>query len=206
VDDPRSADRPVGRRNQTLLDTLLEVQAFDRVPRMGYVLRGVDLPESVAAHSWQVAFLVWTLAPRVRQRLPNFDTLRALELAMVHDLAELRLGDIPRTAAHYLPAGAKKTAETAAFEDLMAPYGDRSSELSAEYAAGSTAEALLVKACDKAQLLLRVYQYERWGEGALGEFWDNPQNFGDHGYPEVRELLEALFERRRRDSERLGGK
>lgn len=184
------------RRNPTVLDTLLEVQAFDRVPRMGYVLRGVDLPESVAAHSWQVAFLVWALAPKIRSRLPAFDAYRAMELALVHDLAELRIGDIPRIAAHYLPAGAKKAAETAAFDDLMAPFGDRAQALSAEYAAGTTPEARLVKACDKVQLLLKVAEYERWGEGGLGEFWENPQNFGDGGFPEVREVLEALYARR----------
>ena len=50
------------KSNQTLLDTLLELQGLDRVPRTGYALRGVDNPESVSEHSWHVTFLAWTLA------------------------------------------------------------------------------------------------------------------------------------------------
>jgi len=56
-----------------------------------------------------------------------------------------------------------------------------------------------VKACDKLQLMLKVAVYERWGTGALAEFWDNPENFPDVGpddFPAVRELFEALRERR----------
>lgn len=180
------------KKNETLLDTLLEVQGFDRVPRMGYVLRGVAEPETVAAHSWQLAFLVWAIAPRI----PGLDTARAIELALVHDLAEVRIGDLPRTSVHYFPPGAKKTAETAAFADLMAPLGDRASALSDEYAAAQTLEARLVKVCDKLQLLLKVAMYERWGEGGLGEFWDNPENFPDGGFAVVSEIIADLRERR----------
>ena len=52
-----------------------------------------------------------------------------------------------------------------------------------EYQQGTTPEARLVKACDKLQLMLKVAVYERWGTGALGEFWDNPDNFPDGGFP-----------------------
>ena len=53
-----------------------------------------------------------------------------------------------------------------------------------------------MKACDKLQLMLKVAVYERWGTGALAEFWDNPDNFPDGGFPAVKELFEALRERR----------
>jgi hypothetical protein len=65
-----------------------------------------------------------------------------------------------------------------------------------EYQQGATPEARLVKACDKLQLMLKVAVYERWGTGALAEFWDNPDNFPDGGFPAVKELFEALRERR----------
>ena len=53
-----------------------------------------------------------------------------------------------------------------------------------------------VCSCDKLQLMLKVAVYERWGTGALAEFWDNPDNFPDGGFPAVKELFEALRERR----------
>jgi putative hydrolase of HD superfamily len=120
-----------------------------------------------------------------------------MEIALVHDLAELRIGDLPRTSARYFPAGAKKEAEAAAMADILAPMAGRALPLFAEYQQGTTPEARLVKACDKLQLMLKVAVYERWGTGALAEFWDNPDNFPDGGFPAVRELFEALRERRR---------
>jgi putative hydrolases of HD superfamily len=180
------------RANETLLDLLMEAQMLDRIPRSGYVLRGVANPESVTEHSWHVLFLVWTLGPRV----PGVDVGRAVEIALVHDLAELRIGDLPRTAGRYFPAGAKKEAEAAAMADVLAPLPARARELYAEYQEGASPEARLVKACDKLQLMLKVTVYERWGTGALAEFWDNPDNFPDLGIEAVAELFAELRRRR----------
>lgn len=180
------------RANDTVLDLLLELQTLDRVPRMGFLLRGVAEAESVCEHCWHVAFLVWVLAPRC----PGVNAHRALEIAMVHDLAELRLGDLPRTAARYLPEGAKKASEDAAIGEILAPLPESARELWQEYAAGASPEAKLVKACDKLQLMLKVMVYERWGEGRLAEFWDHPDNFPDGGFPAVREVFEELRRRR----------
>jgi putative hydrolase of HD superfamily len=176
------------RRNETLLELLLELQTLDRVPRMGYVLRGVPDPESITEHSWHVGFLVWALAGRI----PEVDAGRAMEIAMVHDLAEVRTGDLPRVASRYFADGAKEDAERSVVEELTGPLAERAGELLAEYRAAETLEARLVKACDKLQLMLKVAVYEHWGAGGLKEFWHNPENFPDYGIGEVRELLEEL--------------
>ncbi|HUO86649.1 MAG TPA: HD domain-containing protein [Thermoanaerobaculia bacterium] len=181
------------RRNEHLLDLVLELQSLDRLPRAGYVLRGVTDPESVTEHSWHVLFLVWALGRRV----PGLDVARAIEIALVHDLAEVRIGDLPRTAARYFPAGAKAAAESAAIGEILAPLAPEAGALHAEYQAAETLEARLVKACDKLQLMIKVAAYERWGAGGLGEFWDNPENFPDGGLAPVRELFEELLARRR---------
>ncbi len=178
--------------NETLLDLLVELQTLDRVPRMGYALRGVTDVESVTEHSWHVLFLVWTLA----QQIPEVDTLRAMELAIVHDLAEVRTGDLPKTVADFYPEGAKATAETAILRQMFAPLPERAHQLHAEYAAAKTTEAKLVKACDKLQLMIKILAYERWGARGLDEFWVNPANFTDHGFKPVRELFDQLKIRR----------
>lgn len=178
--------------NQTLLDLLLETQALDRVARLGFALRGVDQPESIAEHSWHVSFLVFALAPSIA----GIDVRRALELALVHDVAEVRLGDLPRTAARYLRAGAKKEAERAALVEILAPLGARGQALVEEYETGATPEARLVKGCDKLQLMVKVAVYQRWGTGGgLAEFWSEPSNFEDGGFAEIRELFEELKRR-----------
>ncbi len=178
--------------NASLVDLLVELQALDRVPRMGYLLRGVAQAESVTEHSWHVLFLVWALG----KGEPALDLHRAIEMALVHDLAELRIGDLPRTVARYFPAGAKAAAEEAALDEILAPLPPSAKELWQDYAAGTSAEARFVKACDKLQLMVKVSAYERWGEGALAEFWDNPDNFPDGGFPSVRAVFDALRRRR----------
>lgn len=183
--------------NDTLLDLVLELQVLDRVPRSGYVLRGVERPESVTEHSWHVVFLVWVLGARI----PEIDVHRAMGIALVHDLAELRVGDLPRTASRYFPEGAKNQAESAAMEEILAPLPEEARELYAEYQAGESAEARLVKACDKLQLMLKVSVYESWGAGGLAEFWDNPDNFPDGDLEPVRELFEVLSRHRTKDGE-----
>lgn len=182
--------------NQSLLDLLIELQTLDRVPRSGYLLRGVADPESVAEHVYHVVFLVWALAPRI----PEVDSRRALEMALVHDLAELRIGDLPRTASRYFPDGAKHEAERAALAEILAPLPEAARALWEEYQLGRSPEARLVKACDKLQLMLKVTVYEGWGEVGLSEFWSNPDNFPDGGFVAVRELFAELREWRGRRS------
>lgn len=193
----RGAMRP----NETLLDLLLELQILDRVPRSGYVLRGVGRPESVSEHSWHVVFLVWALGPRIE----GLDVARAVEIALVHDLAELRVGDLPRTASRYFPDGAKREAERAALEEILAPLPERAQALFAEYQAGETLEARLVKACDKLQLMIKVTVFESWGARGLAEFWENPDNFPAGDLEPVRQVFEDLRRRRQAGNHPPGG-
>ncbi|RMH23371.1 MAG: HD domain-containing protein [Acidobacteria bacterium] len=171
-----------------LLDLLLELQALDRVPRSGYALRGVDRPESVSEHSFHLAFLVWALAARE----PEVDGGRAVALALVHDLVEVRTGDLPRTAARYWPAGAKARAERAIAAELLAPLGDGAQQLFAEYQAGETAEARFVKRCDELQVRLKVMAYERWGSGSLDDLRAALADLDDGGFASIGALLAAL--------------
>lgn len=178
--------------NSDLLDLLLEVQNLDRIPRLGYLLSGVSDPESVSEHTWHVAFLVWVLS----ESIFDIDRLRALEIALVHDLAELRTGDLPRTASRYLPEGAKQAAEAAAIEEILAPLPAKMQALWAEYQAGESREARLVKACDKLQMMLKVQLYESQGHEGLKRFWDNPDNFPDGGFRLIEQLFTKLKELR----------
>ena len=79
-----------------------------------------------------MVFLVWALGPRIE----GIDVHRAMEIALLHDLAELRVGDLPRTASRYFPAGAKNAAESAAMADVLAPAGRRARSRSTRSTSG----------------------------------------------------------------------
>lgn len=83
--------------NAVELDTLLArlemIAGLKDVARSGWVLRGIERPESVADHSWGTAYLCLLLAPA------GIDRERSVAMALVHDLAEVETGDIPRRVA-----------------------------------------------------------------------------------------------------------
>lgn len=174
-------------RHSTLLPLLLELQTLDRLPRTGYLMRGVSDAESVSEHCFHVAVLVLALAGSV----DGLDRERTLELALLHDLGELRISDLPRTANRYLPEGAKRRAELAAGRDLLAPLGDRARALHREALEGESREARFVHACDQLQMLIKVAAYERAGARGLEEFWDST-DLAACEFDSVRAVFETL--------------
>lgn len=116
------------------------------------------------------------LADGLRARGVEVDVERLLRMALVHDWAEARLGDMPRTGGEYFGAEARKRAERAAFDDIVEGFGEHTarlySELHEEYEARASLEARLVKAADVIDLLVQVLAFERAGARGLDEFWE----------------------------------
>ena len=131
--------------------TLLEALALKDLPRAGWVRVGVRDPESVAAHAWGVAWLVLALCP------PGVDRGRALAIAVVHDLAEVRVGDL--TPHDAVPPAEKERREREAFRALAQPLPAEVRELHEEYVTGATAEGRFVRACDKLDMALQAERY-----------------------------------------------
>jgi len=80
---------------------------LDRVRRAGYVLRGVADPESVPAHSHYVSLLTLLF---VEEYPDQFDREKAVAMALIHDLSEVKLMDIPMPYADAYLAEAKDRA------------------------------------------------------------------------------------------------
>ena len=132
--------------------------------RTGWQLRGVDDPESVAAHSWGVAYLVVAFGDRFRDELPGVDLDRALRLAVVHDVAEALTGDVATRAddtADPVDREAKAAAEREAMATLADPLPARIADAFATYEARETPEAVLVKECDLLDTCVQAVVYER---------------------------------------------
>lgn len=181
---------------QTLLDLLLELQHLDRVPRTGYLLRGIVDPESVAEHTFHVALLVLLLADREA----GLDGERALRMALLHDVAEVRTGDLPRPATKYLPDGAKKTMESGVLADLFAGADGALADLLEDYLAGESAEARFVRACDRLQLAIKAQHYDELRQGDMQEFFGQLEGTGE--WPSIDAVYASLRARRseRRES------
>ena len=164
-DDPASdADAEPDAAAEPALDALLDAYALKDERRTGWQLRGVDAPESVAAHAWGVAYLVLALGDRFREDLPAVDLDRALRLAVVHDVAEAETGDVATRAdstADRVDPAAQEAAEREAMTDLAGPLPDRVRDAWEAYEARDSPEAVLVKECDLLDVCLQAVIYER---------------------------------------------
>lgn len=180
---------------EALLELYRHAVVLKFTPRTGWLQRGVAQPESVAEHSYGVALLALLVADQTGR----LDRGKLLAIALLHDLAEAMLGDLPASARRLLGAEAKHAAERRAMEELLAalPQSDYLA-LWDEYARGVSPEARLVKGLDRIEMLVQALAYERAGSRALDEFWaDTERDWGDE-FPILRELALSLLAQRTR--------
>src|SRR5918911_2737740 len=196
-----------------MLSTLIELQRLKSLERTGWMLRGIAQgAESVADHSYGVAVAAMLLADALIERGVDVDMERVLRVALLHDWAEARVGDLPRTATNYFGAEARKRAERAAFEEMVGAVGaegitEKYCALHEAYEERASLEARIVKAADVIDLLVQTLAFERAGLRGLDEFWEGieERHTGLDGVAGevVNEILRALVEERRRV--RMGG-
>jgi putative hydrolase of HD superfamily len=162
-----------------MLAALVELQRLKRLDRTGWTLRGLpNGTESVAAHSFGVAVTAMFLADELQARGVSLDPEKVLRTALLHDWAEARVGDMPKTATNYFGAAARREAEGAAFSDMVQSLKSsaRYLNLYADYEHRESIEARLVKAADVIDLLIQVLALERAGARGLDEFWQVAEN------------------------------
>lgn len=177
-----------------IVEMLLHGNQLKRTARTGWVQRGVSQGETVAAHSYGVAFATLILAQLTAETV---DLGKALALAVLHDLPEGLTSDIPAPAMRFLPPGIKPQMERAALDEIL---GDTSFEADfldwwQELQANETAEAQLVHDADKLDLFVQALVFEeQTGNKHLAEFWQEPHTFH---FPEAQTIYDALLGRRR---------
>lgn len=161
------------RREQVeLIQNLEKMYALKHMPRAGWVQAGISAEnvESVASHSFGIALLTLILRPQLESAGLNVE--RALEIAVVHDLAESIIGDL--TPEDGIPPKEKHRRESDAFRQLMevVPTGERYLQLWDEFESGSSAEGKLIRRLDKLDMLVQAYLYEKRYEIRLDSFWE----------------------------------
>lgn len=169
------------------LDVLLEVVGLKALPRTGWVRKGIDRPESVAGHSWGVSFLVLALLP------DDLDQQRALTYAVLHDLPEVRVGDI--TPHDPVPRAEKVRREREAVHALggTSARGQALAALWDRYETQADAEARFVKQLDRLDMALQAVHYATQTDEDLSEFVASAAKVVDH--PTLQPLMDELQRR-----------
>lgn len=182
---------------QAVADLLLESTTLKRMPRTGWAMRGVPYVESVADHSFGIAFLALALAEIVNEAASpeghRLDLEKVLVMALLHDLAEARLTDLPASAVRLIPEEIKSRAEQQAMAAMLAPLpgAGRLQALWQEFEDRTSPEGRLVRDADKLEMMIQCLRYEQAGSRGLGEFWDGMDRLSWH-YALCGEIYERL--------------
>jgi putative hydrolase of HD superfamily len=159
-----------------LLALFLEATTLKRLPRAGWLMRGVPQAESVADHSHVATLVALALADTLNASgalASPLDIEKVLTIAALHDLAEARLTDLPASAQRLIPESVKRQAEATALADMLAalPGAARLTAAWREFEDASTPEGRLVRDADKLEMMAQCLRYEQTGVRTLAEFW-----------------------------------
>jgi putative hydrolase of HD superfamily len=156
----------------------MKLKALDRA---GWKRAGLSDTESVAAHSWGVAFLTLVLLPE------TLDRSRALTYAVLHDLAEVRVGDV--TPYDNVSATDKAHREETAMTAICESLPPHLLNAWRAYEAQADPEARFVRQLDRLDMALQATVYEASGQD-LDEFKASAASVIDD--PGLASLLEEL--------------
>ncbi|MGC4123224.1 MAG: HD domain-containing protein [Myxococcales bacterium] len=168
------------------LDMLLEAVKLKALPRAGWVRKGVPAPETVASHSWGVAWLVLAVAPE------GIDLAKALAYATLHDLAEVRVGDL--TPVDPVSREEKSRREHEAISEMTRALGrPQLAALWDAFENGADPEARLVRELDKLDMAIQALAHHEAGRPGMREFFASADRAITD--PALRPWMEAIGRR-----------
>ncbi|KAK9149930.1 hypothetical protein Scep_008687 [Stephania cephalantha] len=160
-----------GPSASSAIDFLSVCQRLKSTKRAGWVLKGVEAPESVADHMHRMGLMALIAAD-----IPGLDRDRCIKMAIVHDIAEAIVGDI--TPSDGVPKEEKNRREQQALDYLckLLGGGSRAQEIHGlwmEYEQSSSLEAKIVKDFDKVEMILQALEYETEQGKNLDDFFQS---------------------------------
>lgn len=198
---------------KNILEFLIEIGKLKRMPRQGWVLRGVKNPECIASHTFRTAIMAWLLGRRKK-----LNVNKIVKMSLIHDICEVYAGDT--TPFHKILTGdrnkwkeitqrwprfskkekeqffhEKYQKENKALKKLIAKLPrvlkKEIEGLWADYEGGLTGEGRFVRQVDRVENLLQAMEYwSRKKEFALKPWWVQIEELVDD--PILLEFIKTL--------------
>lgn len=139
--------------------------------REGWRRFGINHGESISDHMYRMSILTMLAPKSLSSRL---DVPHCTRMALIHDMAELLVGDITPVDGVAKPEKSRRESETMDYlcRNLLGGVdgGDAGVEIKKvwqEYEDSETLESKFVHDVDKMELILQMVEYERQHEGRL---------------------------------------
>jgi len=181
----------IGKRLLKILNFIEEIEKLKHINRIN-TLSNRSRQESVAEHSWHLAMIILILKDELDI---NFDVVKAIKIALVHDLVEIYTGDTwPSNdkEKEYKKVREKKAAKKL-FNKLPTSLKEEIKGYWMDYENAKSQEAKIVKGLDKI-----VYPMHYFMSGKIA--WHKEQSTNDerrrYGRPYVKhnKVLSEIFE------------
>ena len=141
-----------------LTNFLYEMGLLKRYKRTGWMIAGIDNPESIAEHSFRTAIIGYLLAV-----MEGADPAKTAALCLFHDTQETRIGDVPSVGKAYVVTAPNPEVTADQVTGFPAEAGQAVRELVEEYEARQSLEARLAKDADKLECLIQAREYQAQG-------------------------------------------
>jgi putative hydrolase of HD superfamily len=141
-----------------LTDFLYEMGLLKRYKRSGWMIAGIDNPESIAEHSFRTAIIGYLLAV-----MEGANPAKTAAMCLFHDTQETRIGDVPSVGKAYVVTAPNVEVTSDQVADFPAEAGQAVRELVKEYEARESQEAQLAKDADKLECLIQAREYQAQG-------------------------------------------
>jgi len=156
---------------EAIIALFLKSETLKRIERTGWTIAGINVSrtESVAEHTWGVSFLSWLIALNLLKAGDTLDTGKVMTMAVLHDLSESRISDIPYSAVSLGgPAmkDGKRVAELAAIDAIFESHNHLHHEaksILSEYDERISLESRIVHGADILDMLFHAISLERNG-------------------------------------------
>lgn len=146
---------------------LMEIDKLKLVQRRTKII-GHERHENSAEHSWHFALAAMSLAPWARE---DVNIQRVIQMALLHDIVEIDVGDVLvyDIAAREAIADKEAAAARRLFGLLPAPQGPQFLALWEEYESGTSPDARFAGALDRIlPILLNLYnEGQSWRENNI---------------------------------------
>lgn len=146
-------------------DLLNEWMLLSKIPRTGYFFLG-GVQQSVAEHTYGMMAIAFVLAELCKVPI---DREKLLLLALFHDVAEVRTGDLTPLNKRYVSVDLKKVLSD--FKNSQ-PIGLKLQEIISEYECNESLEAKLVHDADQLELLITLKREYDCGNPSAMRWFD----------------------------------